>query len=125
MIQRFIELGEGYSDLYELLELADSNSNRLEKLVALKTIINDKEVCSFAVVLRAAGESNFQPIYMCREGIPVQSKRWTLFQQLADRQNKKIHLLEVRPSSGFNEKDLYYQYLTGVLRMQHIIPAWQ
>lgn len=25
MIQRFIELGEGYSDLYELLEIAKSN----------------------------------------------------------------------------------------------------
>ncbi len=125
MIQRFIEQGEGYSDLYELIELADTNAARLSKFVALKTVKNEQEICSLAIVLHPAGESNFQPIYICREGIPEHSKRWDLFEQSAVRHNKEIQLLEVRPSSGFNELDLYYQYLTGILRLQHIIPAWQ
>lgn len=125
MIQRFIELGEGYSDLYELIELANTNAERLTRFVALKTVKNEQEVCSLAIVFKPAGESNFQPIYMCREGIREHSKRWDLFEQCAGQHDKEVNLLEVRPSSEFNEKDLYHQYLTGILRMQHIIPAWQ
>ncbi|MCF6136987.1 DUF7147 family protein [Pseudalkalibacillus berkeleyi] len=125
MIQRFIELGEGYSDLYELIELAKTNANRLSKMVILKTNKKDHTVCSFSIVLQPAGDSNFQPIYICREGIREQSKRWDLFLQCAEQLGKEVHTLEVRPSNGFNEIELYYQYLTGILRLQNIIPKWQ
>ncbi|GAA3323027.1 hypothetical protein GCM10020331_045250 [Ectobacillus funiculus] len=37
MIQRFIELGEGYSDLYELLEIAKANRHRLAHMLAFHT----------------------------------------------------------------------------------------
>ncbi|WP_221564065.1 methylthioribose kinase [Alkalihalobacillus sp. TS-13] len=125
MIQRFIELGEGYSDLYELIEIAETNTHRLTTFIALKTKINEKEVCSLAIVLQSAGESNFQPIYICREGVAEHSKRWDLFQDCASTHNKELKILEVKQSNEFSEKELYYQYLTGIFRMQHIIPAWQ
>ncbi|MEH6994913.1 methylthioribose kinase, partial [Neobacillus drentensis] len=49
MIQRFIELGEGYSDIYELLELAKANQHRLLHMMAFHTEKNEKQVTSLAV----------------------------------------------------------------------------
>ncbi len=43
MIQRFIELGEGYSDLYELLEIAKTNQERIAHMLQFETIKNDKK----------------------------------------------------------------------------------
>ena len=43
MIQRFIELGEGTSDLYELLAIARSQKERVLRLLALQTKIKDKD----------------------------------------------------------------------------------
>lgn len=37
MIQRFIELGEGYSDLYELLEIAKTNQERIAHMLQFET----------------------------------------------------------------------------------------
>lgn len=37
LIQRFIELGEGYSDLYELIEIGKANKERITFLLALNT----------------------------------------------------------------------------------------
>ncbi len=43
MIQRFIELGEGYSDLYELLEIAKANQERITHMLQFETIKNEKK----------------------------------------------------------------------------------
>ncbi|PGL57399.1 hypothetical protein CN926_29515, partial [Bacillus thuringiensis] len=71
MIQRFIELGEGYSDLYELLEIAKTNQERIAHMLQFETIKNDKKVCSLGVILKPTTTGDFQPLYICREGIPV------------------------------------------------------
>lgn len=64
MIQRFIELGEGYSDLYELIELADSNAQRVKRFIALKTVIKEQEVCSLAITMtRPANPTSSQFTY--------------------------------------------------------------
>jgi hypothetical protein len=126
MIQRFIELGEGYSDLYELLEIATSNKHRVKHLVALQTTIKEKQVTSLAVVLHPAQTGKFQPIYLCREGIPVfsdkKSQRLALFESLSKKLESPIITFIIKPSTLFSEKDLYYQYLIGILRLYHILP---
>ncbi|WP_433749443.1 DUF7147 family protein [Falsibacillus pallidus] len=126
MIQRFIELGEGYSDLYELLEIAKTNENRLAQMLAFHTKLNDKDVTSLAVVLTPAKEGNFQPIYICREGIPnphiTPNKRFELFTATAGELGKKVIQMDVKPSTFFAEKDLFFQYLIGILRLNHLIP---
>ena len=127
MIQRFIELGEGYGDLYELIELAKANRSRVAYLLSLQTVVNGKEVCSPAVILNPASEGNFQPIYISREGIPnsnvLKNKRFSLFQEMADNLGKDIISVDVKPSTMFAEKELYYQYLTGILRMnRYLLP---
>ena len=125
MIQRFIELGEGYSDIYELLELTKANQHRLQHMMAIHTKIDDKQVTSLVVVLKPTDPGKFQALYICREGIPnpnfIPNKRYDLFLQTADELGKQIHELSVKPSTIFHEKELYYQHLIGILRLNHYL----
>jgi hypothetical protein len=125
MIQRFIEFGEGYSDVYELIEIARTNQHRLKRLLALHTIKNGQQVTSLVVILEPVSPGNFQPLYICREGIPnpneKPNQRYNLFNQLSKECDKTITELVIKPSNQFNENVLYYQYLIGILRMNHFI----
>jgi hypothetical protein len=126
MIQRFIELGEGYSDIYELMELARSNKERLQHLMMLHTVKNERNVSSFVVVMKPTDPGDFQALYICFEGIPnhkfQMNKRAELFQVLAQDLGKEIIQFDVKPSCIFAEKELYFQYLIGILRLNHYIP---
>lgn len=129
MIQRFIELGEGYSDIYELIELAKANRHRVSGLFAFHTIKNGQAVTSCVVVLHPTDPGDFQPLYICREGIPhpavKPSKRYELFADLAKELDRDIVHLEVKPSTFFAERELYYQHLIGIMRMNRFIPPLQ
>ena len=126
LIQRFIELGEGYSDIYELIELTKAQSNRVAFILSLQTTIKNREVVSLAVILKPTNPGNFQPIYLCREGIPnpeiTPNKRFEMFEQLSEELGKKIITLQVKPSSFFPEKELFYQHRVGILRMNRYLP---
>jgi len=129
MIQRFIELGEGYSDIYELTELARVNHHRLSGFFAFHTMKKDRPVVSLAVVLHPTDPGDFQPIYICREGIPDPSvkpnKRYELFAETAKELGVTITHLDVKPSTMFADLDLYYQHLIGIMRMNRFIPPLQ
>jgi hypothetical protein len=129
MIQRFIELGEGYSDIYELIETARANKHRVSKLIALHTKVNEKEVSSLVVIMQPTDQGKFQALYICREGIPnphvKANKRYELFEDLSAYLNKDIIQIDVKPSNMFNELELYYQHLIGILRLNHYIPPMQ
>lgn len=125
--QRFIELGEGYSDIFELCELITSNSNRLERTFLFKTTTKDgKPSISLAASFSPAGEGGFYPIYICREGIPSKegsvSKRQLMFEEAAATVGSKPIPVELKHSSEFPETKLFYQYVTGVLRLNHLLP---
>ncbi|WP_419883738.1 DUF7147 family protein [Peribacillus sp. B-H-3] len=126
MIQRFIELGTGYSDIYELIEIGRSNQHRILRLLALHTEMEGKQVISPVIVLHPAQPGNFQPLYICREGIPSPrqkpNKRYGLFEELAKELGKSIIELEVKPSNLYSEKELYFQHLIGILRMNKYLP---
>ncbi|TCN25734.1 DUF7147 family protein [Mesobacillus foraminis] len=129
MIQRFIELGEGYADIYELLELARANRHRLAHMMALHTNIDVKPATSLVVILKPTDTGKFQALYICREGIPnphyKENKRFDLFKDCAEELGKSIIELDVKPSSMFPEKELFYQHLVGILRLNHYIPPLQ
>jgi hypothetical protein len=129
VIQRFIELGEGYSDIYELIELAKANRHRLSGLFAFHTVKNGQPVTSLVVVLHPTDPGDFQPLYICREGIPnphyKPNKRFELFTELAKELNQEIIHIEVKPSTFFAELELYYQHLIGIMRMNRFIPPLQ
>jgi hypothetical protein len=129
LIQRFIELGEGYSDIYELLETAKANQHRLQHMMALHTKINNKELTSLVVVLKPTDPGKFQALYICREGIPnpnvLPNKRYSLFAQTAEELGKQVIELSVKPSVMFNEKELFYQHLIGIFRLNHYLSPLQ
>jgi len=129
LIQRFIELGEGYSDLYELIETAKANRHRLMHLMAIHSKIDSKDFTSLIVILKPTNPGSFQALYICREGIPnphvLKNKRFDLFADLAAELDKTIIEFDAKPSTQFAEKELYYQYLIGILRLNHYIPPLQ
>lgn len=126
MIQRFIELGEGYGDIFELCELARTNASRLQQTYIMYAKKNDKVVVSLAISLKPVGDSKFMPIYLCREGIPFEeekpSKRLDIFEQAMTELGHVPNRFEIKHSSIFSEHNLYYQYLIGILRLNHYIP---
>ncbi|AOH54172.1 methylthioribose kinase [Peribacillus muralis] len=126
MIQRFIELGQGLSDIYELLEVGRNQKHRVIRLLALHTTINDKKVTSIAIVMQPTDPGKFQPLYICREGIPnphiTKNKRYETFENLAEELDKPIIEIDVKPSVLFAETELYYQHLIGILRMNRYLP---
>ncbi|GLI86113.1 hypothetical protein ANABIO32_38880 [Rossellomorea marisflavi] len=129
MIQRFIELGEGFSDIYELLALAEHNRDRLKHMMAFHTDVKDRAVTSLAVVMEPTTEGGFQAIYICREGVPnphtLPNKRYSLFEETAGGLGKTIIEMDVKPSTLYPEKALYYQHLIAILRLNHYIPPLQ
>ncbi|KWW11572.1 MULTISPECIES: hypothetical protein [Peribacillus] len=126
MIQRFIELGQGHSDIYELLEVGRNQKHRVIRLLALHTTINDKQVTSMVIVMQPTDPGKFQPLYICREGIPnphiTKNKRYELFENLAEELDKPIIEIDVKSSVLFAETELYYQHLIGILRMNRYLP---
>ncbi|MBT2615541.1 MULTISPECIES: methylthioribose kinase [unclassified Bacillus (in: firmicutes)] len=126
MIQRFIEIGQGYSDIYELLEVGRNQKHRVARLLAMHTTIIDKKVTSLVIVMEPTDPGKFQPLYICREGIPnphaTKNKRYELFENLAEELDRPIIEIDVKPSVLFAEIELYYQHLIGILRMNRYLP---
>ncbi|MFC7372052.1 methylthioribose kinase [Fictibacillus iocasae] len=125
MIQKFIELGEGYSDLYELIELGRTSKHRISTLLCLHTKKEEREYASVIITLHPASEGKFLPLYICREGIPVGSKRYSLFMDFAAEIEQDPIVFDVKHSSEFAEKELYFHYLTGILRLNYLLPPLQ
>lgn len=124
MIQRFIEVGEGYSDIFELLEIIERNQDRLQHILVLKTERDSRSYCSFVVILKPTSQGDFLPLYICKEGIPykeTKNQRLQLLEQAAKKFGKELIELNVRSSDSFSEDKLYYQYLIGILRMNRYI----
>jgi hypothetical protein len=126
LIQRFIEIGQGYSDIYELLEVGRNQKHRVARLLAMHTTIDDKKVTSLVIVMEPTDPGKFQPLYICREGIPnphaTKNKRYELFENLAEELDRPIIEIDVKPSVLFAEIELYYQHLIGILRMNRYLP---
>ncbi|MFK2824890.1 methylthioribose kinase [Bacillus sp. B190/17] len=125
MIQRFIELGKGYSDVYELIELAHNNKHRLMHMIALHSAADGRAMTSLAIILSPTNVGDFQPIYICREGIPyphdTPNKRFDLFKETAEALDRSVIQMDVKPSASFAETELYFHYLIGILRLNHFL----
>ncbi|MFJ8066227.1 methylthioribose kinase [Psychrobacillus sp. NPDC096426] len=128
LIQRFIELGEGYGDVFELCELARLNKNRIHHAFIFTSKKEDKEYFSIAVALKPINNANFFPIYICREGIPKTElipKRLVAFKETLEKLQIEPIQIDMKHSSTFVDTNLYYQYIIGVLRLNHLIPPLQ
>lgn len=126
MIQQFIELGQGYSDVYEICELISTNKHRFHHAFIFHASNNGKNVASLAVAFKPVGESKFMPLYICREGIPYgenqPSKRIEIFKDALKAIYKEPIVIEIKHSSIFSEQMQFYQYMIGILRLNNYIP---
>ena len=127
MIQQFIELGQGYGDVYELIALVDTNKHRFHQaFIFTATTDEGSDVASLAVAFKPTGDSKFMPIYICREGIPYNeeklAQRITLFMEAVNAVNRKPVTVELKHSSAFEEPALFYQHIIGILRMNNYLP---
>jgi len=127
--QYFIELGEGYGDVYELMELMRTNSSRLHRTFIFASNANSGQAISLAAAFHPAQNSNFMPIYICREGITekddAKSKRRLLFEESSIAIGMEPVFIGLRHSSEFADTKLFYQYITGILRLNHLVPPLQ
>lgn len=124
MTQRFIKLGEGYSDVFELFTLIEAMPERVKHLIAFHTVKDGKEVTSIAAIFEPTKTGNFQPIYICLEGIPRTTKtntRIDKFKQIASKINKQIIEMDVPPSTSYYEEELFFNQLISILRLNHLI----
>lgn len=126
MIQQFVELGQGYGDIYELCELIRTNEKRFHNAFLFISYKGDKTYASPAVAFHPVGDSKFMPIYICREGIPYNpeksSKRLDLFEETLRQIGKEAIPMDIKHSSYYSETILFYQHLIGILRMNRLIP---
>ena len=103
--QYFIELGEGYGDIYELMELMKTNKHRLHRTFIFSSNTKDGQAISLAAVFHPAGDSNFMPIYICREGIKQtnesKSKRRLLFEEVSMQNGQEPVFIDLKHSSEF------------------------
>ncbi|MEK4083440.1 DUF7147 family protein [Psychrobacillus sp. FSL K6-1415] len=128
MIQRFIELGEGYGDIYELCELARVNKDRIHQAFIFSSTKDNIRYFSIAIALKPVNTANFFPIYICREGIvetQQESKRLTTFKEALAELSIEPIKVDIKHSSIYVDVNLYYQYIIGVLRLNHLIPPLQ
>lgn len=125
MIQRFIELGEGYGDVFELCELARTNQARIHHAFRFVSSKEDKKRVSLAVAFKPAGDVPFYPVYICREGIqdstPATGREQAFLDTCHDLHITPI-TLEVKHSSEFGSLEHHYQALIAILRLNHLLP---
>lgn len=62
--QRFIELGQGYGDVYELCELIRTNSARLDKTFILSSETPAGHALSLAASFNPVNDGQFMPVYI-------------------------------------------------------------
>lgn len=128
MIQRFIELGEGYGDIYELCELAKVNKERIHQAFIFSSIKENITYFSIAIALKPVNTANFFPIYICREGIVEaqnEPKRLAIFKETLDKLAIQPIKVDIKHSSVYVDVNLYYQYIIGILRLNNLIPPLQ
>jgi hypothetical protein len=108
--------------LFELCELMETNQSRIYRTFIFTTEINHKKMHSVAAAFHSVGDSKFMPIYICREGIPESSKRIEIFLKAAKNLGSNPVEVEIKPAKTFAERELYFHYLTGVLRLNRLLP---
>ena len=126
MTQQFVELGQGYGDLYELCELIRTNEHRFHNAFLFISYKGDRAIASPAGAFNPVGNGKFRPIYICREGIPYNtekpSKRIEMFEETLKEIGKEAVSMDLKHSSYYSETTLFYQHLIGILRMNRLIP---
>lgn len=121
-MQKFITLGEGYGDIFELESLISHNHTRIDKAIFLHTA---EKQSTFLLVMQPV-RGNFQAIYTIYKGILFkegQGQKYTLIRKWCEESDIPVIEFSTRDPEDFYKREQFYQYITGVLRLNHLIPS--
>ncbi|MCU5745690.1 hypothetical protein N9R04_03005 [Staphylococcus sp. SQ8-PEA] len=129
MKQSFIYLGNGLSDLFEFLTLIEYNHERTSKVVYFHTPLSHNRLTSVALIMKPTADNHFQAMYYMQDALrypyPSSNKKFEFINKCAEKFNIPIKEVDVHPPESYHEQELYYNYLTSVLRLQNWIPPLQ
>lgn len=129
MKQSFIVLGEGLTDLFEFTTLIEYNYPRIDKIVYLHSPQSTQLLSSVVMIMHPTSGKHFQAMYMMLNALkypyPDGNKKFELINHQAEKYNVPVFGLDVQPSETFHTREQYFNYLTGVLRLQKWIPPMQ
>ncbi|MCY1564049.1 DUF7147 family protein [Staphylococcus pettenkoferi] len=129
MKQSFIPIGHGLTDLFEFLTLMEYNAERVSKMVYFHTPLSDKKLSSVALVMNPTSEQHFQAMYLMQDAVrypyPETNKKFEMLNEHAKTYNIPVKEVDVHAPEEYPELELYYNYLTSVLRLQNWIPPLQ
>ncbi|ARJ51561.1 DUF7147 family protein [Staphylococcus lutrae] len=127
MQQSFIVLGHGLTDLYEFKTLIEYNHARIDRIVFFHTPKSEQQLTSVAMIMQPTAGRHFQAIYIMLDALrypyPEHNRKYTLIQSFATPYNIEMVGIDVHAPDDYPELELYFNYLKGVLRLQHWIPA--
>jgi hypothetical protein len=120
-MQKFIHLGEGYGDVFELEALIQYNHQRIKSGIYLHA---EGRPSTFILVM-APVRGNFQAIYTIYQGIPMTSKsrqKYNIINDNLEKYNISKVEMTTRDPDDFHDRTQYFQYMLGVLRLNNLIP---
>lgn len=120
-MQKFIELGEGYGDVFELEALIQYNHQRIKSGIYLHA---EGRLSTFVLVM-APVRGNFQALYTIYQGIPMTSKsrqKYKIINENLEKYNISKVEMTTRDPGDFHDRTQYFQYMLGVLRLNNLIP---
>ncbi|MGW7989046.1 DUF7147 family protein [Staphylococcus xylosus] len=129
MKQSFIKLGKGLTDLFEFNTLIEYNFERIDHLVYFHSPKSEKQRSSVALIMKPTSGQHFQAMYIMLNALnypyPTSNKKFEMINNQAAKYNIEVKAVEVQPLEVFHETELYFNYLTSVLRLQRWIPPLQ
>ncbi|MHC0552734.1 DUF7147 family protein [Salinicoccus sp. CNSTN-B1] len=121
MMQKFIVLGEGYGDVFELEAIIEHNHHRIDKGIFLHA---DARPATFVLVMKPV-RGNFQALYTIYQGVPYKEgsgKKYQMISEWCTAHDLPIIEFKTRDPEDFHDKEQFFQYITGVLRLNNLIP---
>ncbi|MFD2829833.1 DUF7147 family protein [Corticicoccus populi] len=121
-MQKFITLGEGYGDIFEIEALIEYNHARIDRALFLHT---ENAPSTFLLIMKPV-RGNFQAVYTIFKGIHVdetgKGQKYQLLNNWCTEKEIKVIEFTTRNPDDFHEREQFYQYITGVLRLNHLLP---
>src|SRR5690625_1137873 len=120
-MQKFIRLGNGYADIFELEALIEYNRQRIKSGIYLHT---EDEPSTFVLVM-APVRGNFQALYTIYRGIPMTSKhqqKYKIINESLEKYNIQKVEMTTRTPDDFHDPEQYFQSMVDVLRLNHLLP---
>lgn len=119
-MQKYIELGRGYAEIFELEQLIQYNKPRIDKAILLT---HGETPATFLLIMQPARD-HFQAVYTIYKGISMSEpqKKLSLIKSWLKDADIQLVTFDTKHPDEFYEPEQYYQYITGILRLNHLIP---